>query len=294
MESSNEREVAVSFACVIDTPQSDLRDIFFSNRLKKKVDPDLTEFGLMSSEYGSMDDFATLRLEPNGHAAAEELLKAKPGNDLNLSRKEIDAFRRHAATSGDKANKNLLLGKVEETLRHNLLDRYRSYREKGLQGIPPYARGKNKNFDPADDIMTSTRFAKILQREVPNFFQYLVDGPSKQPQGLEESFSWVNYPQDNMPTVALMHRMGVMENGVYVFAERHYYSSRGINSMQGIGGAFPCKNGTGILFVVRSSTDLVSGFGAAAKRNIGSRIMGSLMAKQLDRFRSLAERNELS
>jgi hypothetical protein len=78
-----------------------------------------------------------------------------------------------------------------------------------------------------------------------------------------------------------MYRMGVMENGVYVFAERHYYSSRGINSMQRI------------IFVARSSTGKVMGFGAAAKRNIGARIMGSLMAQPLDRFRSLAEQNQL-
>jgi hypothetical protein len=114
MESSNEREVAVSFACVIDIPPTDLKDIFLANRLEKKIDPELMEFGSMSSEDGSMDDFETLRLEPNGHAAAEELLKAAPGYDLHLSQEEMDAFRRH--DTGDKDYH--FLGKIEETMRH--------------------------------------------------------------------------------------------------------------------------------------------------------------------------------
>jgi hypothetical protein len=70
-----------------------------------------------------MDNLETLRLDPNGLAVTKELLKAAPGYNLSLSQDEIKAFCRHDM-SGDKANKNLLLGKVEEPLCHNLLDQY--------------------------------------------------------------------------------------------------------------------------------------------------------------------------
>jgi hypothetical protein len=48
MKSSNEQEVAVSFACMIDTPHTHLKDIWLSNHLNKKVLDllDLTELGV--------------------------------------------------------------------------------------------------------------------------------------------------------------------------------------------------------------------------------------------------------
>jgi hypothetical protein len=126
----------------------------------------------------------------------------------------------------------------------------------------------------------------------------------------------VNFTIDDKPTVCLVHKMGMMEGNVYIYSQIHFYVSRGHNSVQGVGGAFPlgdqesaiiygsrtysrivreivCCSPT-LHFLTRAfflsesgtSTDQVSGFGGSAKRTIGSRVMMGKIAKNLQDARA--------
>jgi len=285
ISSSNEREVAMSFAALFKTRPPDLKDILLTLKMKKKVDPAVTEFGLLSQE-GSLSDFSKLILEPNGDTIANDIVNAVPGNDLNLSIEEMNTF--HAL----KDSGSLLKRVVEDKLREMLFTRYKSYRLKGLAGILPYARLKDKQYNPGDDLLQTSKVAKILKRESPIFYRTLVNYPNNRPEGLEESFSWVNFVMDDgIPNISLIHRMALLENEVFVYSERHFYTLRGYNSVQAIGGAFPCEKGTAVIMSTRTSTDQVTGFGGSARRAIGARMLGNMAAQILERFRE--EENKL-
>ena len=278
VESSSEREIAVRFALLVKSPVEGLREMFMTSSRKKEVDLTVTDFGLVEGE-GSLEDFDRLMLEPNADDMTKAYLNASPGTDLNLSLEEIEAFNRLNDT-----------GLVLKQFREMLLNRLQAYRKQGLSGIAPYRRSGGKNYDPSKDLKRKTELAKILKAETPHFHRHLSEYPNAKPEGLEESFSWVNHEIDGKPTVALVHRMSLLDGDAIAFSERHFYVSRSHNCLQGVGGAFPVQEGIVVVYAVRTTTDQVSGFGSSAKRAIGARIMGSKMAENFRRLQeSLAE-----
>lgn len=141
-------------------------------------------------------------------------------------------------------------------------------------------------FRPGDELKHQIEMASILERESSSFHRHLIDYPNARPEGLDESFFWVNSVLDEKPTVALVHRMGLLGGGVYLYMERYFYVSRSHNSVQGVGGAFPVSDGTSTVVCYRSrtSTKQVSG--------IGARMMGSKMSGNFERAREIAGRKQ--
>jgi hypothetical protein len=278
VESGSERELTARFAALVKTPTKSFRKVFIDVSMKKESDPSVIDLGLIEQEEASIEDFSAVKLEPKRDAMAKAYINAKPGSDLNLSQDEIDAFNSLNNTE-----------QVEHQFRAMLLDRYKSFRKNGLKGIPPYRRSGGKDYHPHEELARKAELAKIIKREAPEFHRHLSEYPKDKPEGLEESFSWINFEVDGKPTISLVHRMGRLEDDVYVFAERHYYVGRSHNCVHGVGGAFPVDEGTLLLYLVRTTTDQVAGFGSAAKRAIGSRIMGGQMAANFERARASIE-----
>ena len=279
-ESTCDRELAVKFAFFVKAPVCQLRESFMTTTKTPEKDPSVLQSQVIQ-ETGTLDDFADLVLEPNGTAMTKEYLNATRGATLNLSTTEIDSCR--ALQKGHTKDQE----RVVQHVREILLNRYRAYREHGLNGILPYARSGGKDYDSGEELRHKTQLAEILQRESPSFHKHLLEYPHFRPEGLEESYSWVNYKIDDKPTIVLIHRMSLCEGNVYVFSERHFYVSRSHNSVHGIGGAFPVENGTVLAYVQRTSTDQVAGFGRSTKRAIGARMMASKVAENFERARNL-------
>lgn len=218
---------------------------------------------------GSLEDFAGVRLDPNGDSMDKLYHDAKAGSDLNLSKDEIEMFQK----LGKKASHD----EIEQCLRHVLLNRFRAYKKNGLAGISPYARGK-KDFSVGDEVKHQLEVGPLLKKYSPVFWKYAMDYPNNKPEGAVESFFWVNSIIDDKPTIALVHRLGMPQDGGYVYMERHFYLSRSHNCLQGIGAALPSgdeNGGTAVFYATRTSTDQVWGFGGSAKRTIGNKIMAS-------------------
>lgn len=280
-ESTNERELAARFAFSVQADPSELRAIFLVSSKRQQADPTVLQMG--NIEEGDSNPFASLKLEPNGSDIAKAYLTAKPGScsDLNLSESEMKLFA--ALPSGASQSD------VEEKLRDVLYNRLQSYKQKGLKGISPYCRGK-VSYEPGEELYLKSEVAPVLQKAAPKFHRCLLDYPLSKPEDLEESFSWVNFKIDEKPTIALVHKMGLRVADVYVFCQRHFYVSRGHNSIQGLGGAFPVESKeVVVIYGSRTSTDQVTGFGGAAKRAMGSRIMGGRIAENMENFRKLAK-----
>ena len=79
------------------------------------------------------------------------------------------------------------------------------------------------------------------------------------------------------PNFALRQRLAMPLEDAYVLADRDFYVSAGYNDTQAVGALLPVENGTVILYLNRTTTDQLGGFGASAKQAIGR----GMMAKQI-------------
>eukprot|EP00584_Thalassiosira_punctigera_P003595 CAMPEP_0172533724 /NCGR_PEP_ID=MMETSP1067-20121228/6324_1 /TAXON_ID=265564 ORGANISM="Thalassiosira punctigera, Strain Tpunct2005C2" /NCGR_SAMPLE_ID=MMETSP1067 /ASSEMBLY_ACC=CAM_ASM_000444 /LENGTH=323 /DNA_ID=CAMNT_0013318397 /DNA_START=4 /DNA_END=975 /DNA_ORIENTATION=+ len=276
LDAASERELSVKLAFHVNAKLENAKEIFLENPKKKEYDPSVEELGMIAEDggEGSLDDFAGIKLS-NAKVMDKLYMKAAPGSDLNLSKEEIAAFKK--CRSHDD---------VENALRRALLDRFRAYKRAGLDGIRPYARSR-KEFSPGAEMRAQCEAGRILPKYSPAFDKFVREYPNHEPEAFEESFFWVNSIIDDKPTIALVHRVGMPQDGGYVYMERHFYLSRSHNCLQGIGAALPVDDGGVVLYATRTSTDQVSGFGGSAKRGIGNKLMGGRMAQNFERARKV-------
>lgn len=284
LESTNVRELAAGFALTIKISREDLRDIFLTSKGKEETDHTIQAMGLLDPEH---PDFSAVKLTPGTREAIKAYVTAKAGSDMNLSKEEIAWF--HAL------GKNASQEQVERVLHNMLTERLQAYHQKGLEGIAPYQRSR-ETYEPGQELKLKSEKAPVLQKLCPSFYQYILDYPNSKPADAEESYSWINFTIDDKPCIALVHKVGMWSDkiGAFVYYQRHFYVSRGHNSVQGVGVAYPMPNNDKDEMVAvygsRTSTDQVTGFGGAAKRGIGSRIMCGRLADNLAKFRTKAEK----
>ena len=124
-----------------------------------------------------------------------------------------------------------------------------------------------------------------LEKHAPGFHRALTEYPRGRPQGLEETFFWVNFRIEDKPSTALVHRMFLLQGDVQVFSQRYFYVSRHYNSVQTTGGAFPVERGSVLLVEHRVSTDRVAGFGMTERQQLETQLLAGEFTAQLERFR---------
>jgi len=281
LQASSDKELSVKLAFQIQAAKiENVKVLFLNSPAKKEYDPTVESLGMIAASggEGSLEDFTNLKLT-NATVMDKLYKKSAPGSDLNLAKSEIAKFK------GLKTH-----DEIEKCLHQILLERYRAYKKNGLAGIPNYARSK-KEFSVADELKRMVEASTLLKKYAPGFQKLLLEYPDAAPEGMEESFFWVNSIIDDKPTIALVHRMGVPEGDGYVYMERHFYISRSHNCLQGVGAAVPSDDGIVVMYATRTSTDQVSGFGGSAKRTIGNKLMGGRMAENFARAAKVAAAN---
>jgi hypothetical protein len=272
--SNSDRELGVQLACLVKAPLEKLKSTFHTDPALKREDGYVQAIALIDD---SSPDFSGVVLDAG---MIQAYLRAAPGSDLNLSKTEIEDFQTVAKNGGKKEQ-------VEKQFQEMLLNRYRSYRQKGLAGILPYHRARAKDFHPGDELSHSIQQTRPVKKKFPVFYEVLSNYPNARSEGLEESFFWISSLLDGKTTVSLVHHFGLAEGDAYFFCERQFYVSRSHNSVQGVGGAFPVNEVEMIIaYVARTSTDQVSGFGGSAKKAIGAKVMASKIAENFEKARS--------
>lgn len=279
-EEGSDRELALGAVLLVSKVPENLVPLFREAVVFKLVGA-VTAFGEIPDK-ATVGDFAGLKLEPNGEDEAKRYLEAEPGDTLNLDMKEISAFQALKAKGGSHAD-------VEALVRELLLARYQAYRDKGLSGIPPYARGNEKMFQLSQDLLLATNQAKLVAKYFPSFHQTLLKYPASQPKQLETRFNWANVDVFSRPTLILSHRMLFNEGDAYVVVDRHFYASHEYNGLQAVGGALPAKEGTLLVSLYRISTDGVAGFGSSAKHPVARGLMGPYFEEIFEGLRKKTE-----
>jgi hypothetical protein len=276
---TSDRELAVGMVFFVKAPPSSVVQQFRRGG-DLKQDPNLRGSYPIAGA-GTVDDFAPLRLAPNGADEAGRWLAAAPGETLNLSDAEIAAFRALPKGAGQ--------AEVEAQIRKTLLARYQAYRQRGLSGIAPYARDGDQR-DVAGALKASTSASRVLASFAPAFRTLLLGYPAGEPAGMEEQFYWLAYDLDDRPNLTLRHRLAQPVGDAYVVADREFYVSQGYNEMQALAGFLPAEGGTVVFYVTRTSTDRAGGFGSSAKHAIGRKVMAREIEAIFEKTRA-AEQN---
>jgi hypothetical protein len=268
---TSERELAAVMVFLVKAPAQKLL-ASLKGGPSSRYDSQIQAVTEISAE-GTFVNPKAVVLQPGAEKETKRYLDAEPGDTLNLSMAEIASF---AALKG-AGQPQAALPQVEDALRHLLLARYQAYHSQGLAGIAPYARGKDKQSQPADDLRRATEAAKGLKKYAPAFYDVLMNYPQSTPPGLTQQFFCIRYAMSGRPNFALRQRLAMPLEDAYVLADRDFYVSHEYNDTQAIGALLPVENGTVVVYLNRTTTDQLGGFGASAKQSIGR----SMMAKQL-------------
>ncbi len=283
---SSEREVVVGKAVLVRGKQPNETIKIFRQAIGLTLNPDVRAFGKITGK-GTTTDFAKVMLEPNGENEAARYLEAEPGDELNLSPKEIAGFHTLNAKGQSPADRKKA---VEKLLRSLLLARYQSYHAEGLTGMPSYARGRGRKVWPADELIEATMAAKVLAKHAPAFHEVLLKYPDVKPPGFEEWFYWVNHEISSRPNFILSHRLALQADDSFIVGERHFFVSHQYNSFQAVGGLLPTNEGTLAIYLYRVSTDQVAGFGSSVKRAAARMLMGKPIRRLFEKLRAVAEK----
>jgi len=279
---SSDRELGVGLTFLVEQPLPEVVKAF-RTAVDLQADPHL-HGSVEIHGPGTLADFSGLVLDPNGAAEADRYLAASPGDTLNLSADEIQAFHARAA-AGDGAKPQ-----VEAELRRLLLGRYQAYLKRGLDGMAPYQR-RNGSFDAAAELRHATDVAQLLRQRAPALHLLLFSYPEGKPAGLDEHFYWLRYDLDDRPNYTLRHRLGMPVGEIFATADREFYVSHGYNTSQAFAGLVPVPEGTLVVYQSRVSTDQLAGFGTGIKKGIGRGVMAKQLTEIFERSRDSFQRH---
>lgn len=272
---TSDKEIAAVMVFLVKAPVQKLL-ASLKGGPSSRDDPQVQAATEISAEGVFVDPKAVV-LQPGSDKETRRYLSAEPGDTLNLSVAEIARF---AGLKGAGQPQ------VEDAVRQMLLARYRAYRSQGLAGIAPYARGKNKQSQAADDLRRATEAAKGVKKYAPAFYDILMNYPQGTPTGLTQHFFCIRYALGGRPNFMLRQRLAMPLGDTYVVADRNFYVSHDYNDTQAVAALLPAENGTVVVYLNRITTDQLGGFGASAKQAIGRNMMAKQISEIFERARA--------
>jgi hypothetical protein len=185
----------------------------------------------------------------------KSIAKAKPGDKHNFSAEEY-----------------AILGNAEDTeaaLNQIIAGRYRAYRDRGMGGIAPYQRSRNKRYSGAAALIAATESELLLQRHAPNFYDALRNYPEANPDDVQHRFFAIEQEVEGRRNFVLNHWLVEARDDAVMIAERHYYVGNTYNVLQIIMVCLPYRDGTLVTMLNQTFTEQVTGLTAGIAHKIG-------------------------
>ena len=113
-----------------------------------------------------------------------------------------------------------------------------------------------------------------MKKIAPTYYDTLLNYP-KNPAGMEEVYNWQRYKAHGEPVFILTHAFFLEDGDAISAAQRQFYVSGSYNVEQAMAGFLPVAEGTLVVYLNRTSTDQVAGFGGGTKRSMGKKLMGA-------------------
>ena len=297
LKEGSDKEMAVSVAIILPTTIEKAVEIIRTGR-SFAVDPSVIEYRRMSRDAPSEADFADLGYTADEVSEIQKLLRVKTGSQFNFSEAEVSRFRRLGKElKGKSARKDPSVREaVNAELRAVLLERYRAYREAGVDSIEPYSRGGKKRSSPAEelalafneDVLRDQRLAPLVRE----FQQAWIKYPEGGAKGIENDFFWAKTDVQDRPCFVLTHVMTHRDSEGALIAERQFYVGHDYNSLSLVMGAVPVEGGIVMFYRNRTFTDQVAGFGSGLKKGIGRGQMRNTVVKLFKEAKRQLEQGE--
>ena len=223
---------------------------------------------LSSSEVTSEADFASLEFTTEEAEEAALVLKAKHNDDLNLGEHDLAIIQKVKAQRNGRSDIEL----ASEAMRQILTGRYRDYMARGLQGVEPYVRKRNKSVSAGHELKLSNEQLIAVDKHFPAYFDTLVNFPASA-GCCEHRFMWMKAKVRSRPTWILIHRILLSSDEAVLLTERHFYVSHTLNSLQLTLGWLPYgedHQDTYLGIATSASSDYLTGFVGKMIRILGA------------------------
>jgi len=201
------------------------------------------------------DIFNMVTFGPSESDEVKQLISIGPGDNYNLSRKEIALFKQavkkvKTGTTGS-SEMSKVMGEV-------LKNRYLSYRRKGLKGVATYQISASEQASPAKELIATTESLVILKEKFPTYYRCLRFYPDQNVSNFVHQFFLVKQQEEGRPMFALKHLVLDIQPDYALITERQYYMSHSLNSLQVLIGCLPYKNGTLVVLLNQVFTEKVN------------------------------------
>ena len=149
-------------------------------------------------------------------------------------------------------------------------NRYLSYRKSGLSGLAPYQIGASKQMSPSNELIEATEGLRLVKKRFPDYYRCLRFYPESNSAGLVHQFYWVKQTESDRPLFFLKHWIVDIEPDHALIAERRFYLSHTLDSLQVIIGCLPHGDGTLAVLLNQTFTEKVDvSIGRSIAKHIG-------------------------
>ena len=228
--------------------------------------------------------FPAVSFAPDEDSEAELLLKFKGGNRFNLSASEMQKLKSAPTSTQDGS----ALQAASEFMTEVLDGRFRSYVERGLDGIESYQRKKGKEASPGEELRLIDNAAKPFESYVPKFYQAVVGFPKKDPD-LQYRYQVIKKTVSKRPAFVLLQRITDVRPEYVAVSQREFYVSHTYNSLAISVLIVPYEGQTLALITTDTFTERVTGATSAIAKPVGRKRIRNSVLSLMKRLKANAE-----
>jgi hypothetical protein len=234
--------------------------------------------------------FAPVMFTAEEKEEVRRMMTIEAGDQCNFSTEEIALINRKAeALKGEQKDGPAAIEAMSKAMRDVLKGRYLAYRSEGLDGLAPYQFGPDKQVAPSVELSTATEAMRLLQERFPEYHNCLRYYPAKKGTTYVHQFYWAKQAESNRPLFLLKHWILDIRPDYALIAERRFYLSHSLNSLQVVIGCLPHGDSTLVILLNQTFTEKVN-------MNIGKMIAKTIGYREVEKnIRPIFEnlRNEL-
>jgi hypothetical protein len=242
-------------------------------------------FGRLDGQPGAQQ-FGAAGYSEADKREVDRLIGVAADGTFNLSESELESLR---SALNDLDPADAAAEKASQAYQTVLAGRYRSYLEKGLDGVGAYEAGTR--LEPAEELQSAYAQAKpFLDEHFPDFSRALGQFPSAQSPDIDNSFYWMKRTVEGRPAFILVHQMVQSGDDFVLLSQRQYFVGHTYESLQVIALALPCGSDSAVFYVNSAYTDKVTGFFSGVAQSVGQSRTKEDLTEYFENARKLVPR----
>ena len=203
--------------------------------------------------------FAPVMFTAEEKEEVRRMMTIEAGDQCNFSTEEIKLINRKAeALKGKQKDGPAAIEAMSTAIREVFKNRYLSYHSEGLGGLAPYRFGSDKQVAPSVELSEATEAMRLLRERFPEYYDCLRYYPAKKGTTYTHQFYWAKQSESNRPLFLLKHWILDVRPDYALIAERRFYLSHSLNSLQVVIGCLPHGDSTLVVLLNQTFTEKVN------------------------------------